>query len=171
MLTPQPTEARPSTNDRDYIQVDAGLHPDMYGLADGNGNRVPRGCAYAPLAIANTPEYQAVIGKAADAQLLSMQWDSLYDDLSCARCAIQAAKPKTPEQESVRDGASRALGQYIGTCVRRRDDANIAAIEAREQLRIMELEWLVANRPPDNERFSGMGVAEFERRFGKEGGA
>jgi hypothetical protein len=158
MLTPQPTDARPSTNDRDYIQVDAGLHPEMYRLADGNGNRVPRGCAYAPLAIANTPEYQAVIGRSIGFANAANQWSAIAGDFIEARKSVKLANSYSPEQAELIESMKSALGAGIAKAMQAKEDNERRHDEAAVLLAEMERPESEQRRNDPNSNTSRMAI-------------
>jgi hypothetical protein len=152
--------------------VDAAIHPEMYRRVDANGQRMPRGCNYPPVALSNSPEFQAINSKAIAEQLAINKWDACFDSLASARRRLKDAAepdawPKLPEeQRQVLAEAAKAISQCVSKVVRRRSECEAAKKAAEEQLRIMESDYWAKNPPPDDCRYSGYGVKAFEERFG-----
>jgi hypothetical protein len=141
----------------------------MYRRVDANGQRMPRGCNYPPIALSNTPEFQAVNSRSCNATIAIMQWSEIFDSIVDAMRSLKTAKPETPEQGQLIKDAKAGLWRALNAAADGRSKAETARDQTNEQLRVMEAEYRTANPPPDNERYSGMGVEEFNKRFPERG--
>jgi hypothetical protein len=156
---PQPN-TRPSTDDRDHLKVDAAHYPEAYGLVDGNGQRFPASCAYAPLAIANSPAYQALLSRSIGFATTAKQWSSIAGEFIEARRSVRAARPYTPEQEELIESMASALGAGIAKAMQHRDTNRNDADAVRDKLAEMEQPESERRRANPDSNSSGMAIID-----------